>query len=211
MTDTTASSKTPFVRHLNALYKQADRGAFAELRRAAYDPLNDPRVFMVVGDALPNETQDTDAHLVTACLFALYVQPFMGRQEGSKEPRPDLKQLYNREPGGRKWRSFGASMRLLREKLEREGAAGVESLERRFTALLDSPFDDLPVRLRRLVQRLRSAEIPVDFTALLQDLQTWQRQERGWTPASRVQRRWATDYWQPPVREEGDATDDAAS
>lgn len=181
-------NKTPqnekFVSHLLNLLARAResgsaRAALARLRRAtAGDPRYDPRVFEAVGAALPAEARgwDLDAHLLTACLFALYVQGRDALPEG-------------RLPGRRG--SLGASACFLRRKMERDGKAGAESLDRRFTALLETPAEDLDVRLRRLLHLLRSHDVPIRFDLLLSDLRQWKWGRRY------VARRWAEDYWQP--------------
>jgi CRISPR type I-E-associated protein CasB/Cse2 len=184
------------VQHLVTLLVTQDRGPLAELRRAARDPYGDVRVYQVVGGVLPYDTlgPDSEPHRLVACLFAVYVQPFVGRE--GRDPRPSPAPLERRGAGGRTWTSFGASLRLLCDAL---GEVGPKSLDQRVTALLDGRFEDAPDRLLRLVRRLRSAEIPIDFDRLLGDLIAWQKERtRGRRGAASVRQRWAEDYWQPP-------------
>jgi len=175
------TSTSSFVSQLNKLFHQENRAALAHLRQSAYDP-TDAQVFQVVGDFLPQplSREKTDAHLIVATLFALYAQPFVAT---GKRPSGQLKPY---------WRSIGASAATLRRSL----SVGKESLDQRMTALINSHRDDLPNRLRHLVQRLSSEDVEVDFNALLRDLAVWHDDRRG------VRRRWAEDYWQAPGGDE---------
>jgi CRISPR system Cascade subunit CasB len=66
-----------------------------------------------------------------------------------------------------------------------------ESLEKRFVALLNSHYDDLPHHLRQAVSLLKSSEkqIPVDWRQLLRDMLYWEHEKRF------VQQRWAREFW----------------
>jgi CRISPR system Cascade subunit CasB len=79
--------------------------------------------------------------------------------------------------------SLGDAFRRLRD------ATGSDSVEKRFTALLDSEREDLPARLRHAVSLLKAHEIGLDWRRLLTDLGAWDNDAR-W-----VQRRWARDFW----------------
>lgn len=155
----------------------AARQALAVLRRGLADPFHDLSVFQALRAAPRDDVEkwELDAHLLTACLFALYVQ---GR---SVAELPRTSSLTSRR------QSLGASARLLYDRLP----VGQESLEKRFAALLDSRPEDLPVRLRHLMQLLRAHDVPVYFTRLLHDLRRWERDART------VRREWAQDYWRP--------------
>lgn len=176
-TDTVESDTSDFIDFLEKLYRTESRGPLAHLRQSAHDPTN-ARVFQIVGDHLPDgiDQTETDAHLVVGSLFALYVQPYVAEQN---RPHGQLREH---------WASIGASARLLRRSLD----VGQESLDQRVTALINSHQDDLPNRLRHMVQRLESEGVEVDFDVLLSDLLTWREHPR------RIRRRWAEDYWQPP-------------
>ncbi len=185
-TPTTSQQPDDLVAYLLNLHGRIEqdnsaRAALAELRRAATeDPRYDHRALAFVGRFVPSDASDwrVDAHLLTATLFAQYVQ-------GQVPPLPDTDRLPRR---GRRTPTLGMSARLLRETLERENK-GAESFNRRFTALLDAPAEDLPVRLRRLVALLKSYDVPIRFDRLLEDLCNWKRHRR------RVAREWAEDYW----------------
>jgi CRISPR system Cascade subunit CasB len=183
---TTSQQTDDLIAHLLNLHGRIEqdssaRAALAELRRAATeDPRYDHRALAFVGRFVPPDGSDwhVDAHLLTATLFAQYAQ-------GQLPPLPDATRLPRL---GRRTPTLGMSARLLRETLERENK-GAESLNRRFTALLDAPAEDLSVRLRRLVALLRSYSAPIRFDQLLEDLCNWKRHQRH------VARAWAEDYW----------------
>lgn len=79
----------------------------------------------------------------------------------------------------------GKALRSLRDSL----SAGAESLDQRFAALLNSAYDDLPYRLRQIVQMLKSREISLDYRQLLRDLRHWDHPDRH------TQRTWAKAYY----------------
>ena len=64
-----------------------------------------------------------------------------------------------------------------------------ESIEQRFSALLNCHRDDLPYHLRQAVSLLRSKEVPVDWQRLLRDVLSWEHDDRY------VQRDWARAFW----------------
>lgn len=195
---TTSQQSDDLVAYLLNLHARIEqdnsaRAALAELRRAATeDPHYDHRALAFVGRFVPPDASDwrVDAHLLTATLFAQYVQ-------GQVPPLPDADRLPRR---ARRTPTLGMSARLLRETLERENK-GAESFNRRFTAVLDAPAEDLPVRLRRLVALLKSYDVPIRFDQLLEDLCNWKRHRR------RVARVWAEDYWR--TLDDGADNDDA--
>lgn len=163
------------------------RANLAELRRAATDPEHDFRDLRILGPLLADDNRIFDAQRLTAGLFALYAPLFW---------RPDSTLNLPRFAPDDKRRSFGASLRRLRDQLK----AGQDSLDLRFAALLDAPQEDLTTPLRGLLQRLATAEpfIPVDFAALLQDLVFWDSDPLH---GRSVRRTWARDYWQPAIAE----------
>jgi CRISPR system Cascade subunit CasB len=98
-----------------------------------------------------------------------------------------------------RWRTnFGASMARMKGQSP-ERSAGVE---RRFVALLNASFAELDDHLRHAISLLKSADIPVDWLQLLDDLRRWEFDDRV------VQRRWARSFWgeSPP-----DSTDSAGT
>ncbi len=113
-------------------------------------------------------------------------------------------------------RNFGASFRLLDEKL-REKTGNDErskSVERRLTALLMSRRADLPERLRHAVALLKAEEIPIDWIQLLENLKWWDEdysRRSSSSPTPSVQRRWANSFWRvaPIFGSEKKAVDEA--
>ncbi len=114
-----------------------------------------------------------EAFALAALSFVLHKQKYRDR----KHP-----------PGKSKKINFGHSLRRLKDRL---GDKGGPSLDLRFNALLDSPFEDLFYHLPHLVQRVASheADIPINHAWLLQDLLHWERHDRN------VQRNWSRAFW----------------
>lgn len=156
------SAEERFIEYLVQLHGRGDRGALAALRRVLGRDLGDvPAADRVILPWVPPTTSDrrAKAWYLVAGLFASH-------------PMSDT-------AGG----SFAWSFRRFCEAHPRS------SLEQRFQALLQAHVDEMPDHLRRLVQLLRAANIPVDWVRLLRDVKAWNDPER------RVQRRWARDFW----------------
>jgi CRISPR system Cascade subunit CasB len=149
-----------------------DLGALAKLRRGLGKPPWDvPDTFPFVVPRLPEEERPwrDRCYFLVASLFAWH--PRSAEPENGVTP------------------NFGASFAQLRNT---DGSVS-ESVERRFSILLVSNEDELPDRLRSAVGLLRTRQVPVGWTQLLQDLINWNSQWRT------VQRRWARSFWsQPP-------------
>lgn len=64
-----------------------------------------------------------------------------------------------------------------------------ESTDLRFRALLGCSRDRLAQHLRHLISLLKADDIPIDYAALLLDLEQWDWRGRP------VQRRWGRAYW----------------
>lgn len=64
-----------------------------------------------------------------------------------------------------------------------------DAIERRFTRLLATHWEDLPNELRQSISFLKSKETPVNWHQLLSDLKHWSHPDRF------VQRRWANAFW----------------
>lgn len=157
-----------FVEHLESLVATQDRAALAALRRGlGKDPGTVAEMHRHVVPWLPAGASpwQEDAYYVLAALFAWH--------QGS----------WHRQDGDRKATNLGASFARL--------AAGVEGdrVERRFVALLNCHRDDLSTHLRHAVGLLKSAEVPIDWSQLLRDIQNWGMESRP------VQRGWARAYW----------------
>ena len=64
-----------------------------------------------------------------------------------------------------------------------------ESLEKRFVALLNCHYDDLPNHLRQAVSLLKSKDVPIDWRQLLWNVVSWDHEARF------VQKQWAREFW----------------
>ena len=163
MSEQPPKDRKPLITHLIKLKEHDNRAALATLRRGLVDFGNDFSIYSVVGHLLPSRGTDSDIekYLLTACLFATHPSDTSSG------------------------RSIGSAARILRSKLK----VGQESLDNRFSALLNSDEEDLPVRLRHIVNLLKSREISLDYDTLLSDLLRWGSDRR------RTQKNWAKDYW----------------
>ncbi len=181
-----------FIAFLQGLSGPSGRAQLARLRRAAADPLGNYEDIQVLGIHLPDDDGwKFDAYRLVATLYALHKQRY------SEEAMPAF-------PAEEKRRSFGASLQRLRQQLD----SGKDSLDLRFSALLDTPAENLAVPLRGLVQRCASAKrpVPVDYEQLLKDLIWWE--------GDYTRRQWAREYWQyrdPDQASDAPATEEAAN
>ncbi len=166
-----------FVHFLSRQSGSMGRANLAELRRAAADPLHDFRDIRILGDHLSDVDFIFDAQRLTAALFALFATKHWSSNNQLKLPR--FAEDERRQ-------SMGASLRKLRSQLK----GGEESLDKRFSALLDTPREDLAVPLRGIIQRIATADrpIPINFQRLLTHLVYWDQDDTRLT--------WAKDYWQ---------------
>lgn len=64
-----------------------------------------------------------------------------------------------------------------------------QAVERRFTGLLATHWEDLPNQLRQAISFLKSKDEPVNWHQLFTDLKHWGHPERF------VQRNWANAFW----------------
>jgi CRISPR system Cascade subunit CasB len=152
-----------FVGHLLGLAQpgREDRAALAALRSGlGQEPGASARMHKYVVPYLGERAHHSDRWFyAVGALFAWHPKP---------------------EPG----RSLGAALRALVDRPEAS-----DSLEARFTALLNSHPDDLPDHLRQAVGLLRSKDIGLDWFRLLNDLLAWD------LPNHDVQRKWARDFY----------------
>ena len=157
-----------FIGHLENLAHRQDRGALAALRRGlSASPGYTPETYPYVIPWLPNERSLVmeEAFFLVAALFALHPE--------------------SRKPTDGRRANFGESFAALRQK------SG--SMEKRFVALLASPWEDLPEHLRHAVALLKAETVSIDYSQLLQDLIRWNAESRF------VQRAWARSFWHETV------------
>jgi len=144
------------------------RAALATLRRGLGRPAGTViEMYRYIGTYLPLEAKpwEEDAYFLVASLYALHPRHWP-RQVGSPS------------------NNLGASFRRLRQAEE-----SMDSLEKRFTALLNASSETLEHHLRHAISLLRAGEEPVNYRQLLRDIQNWSRDDRS------VQRQWAAAYW----------------
>ena len=148
-----------FIRRLQELATNQDRGALAALRRGLGRPPGAAaEMFRYVEPWLP-ERRSADqeaAYYLIASLFAMHPKSV---SEGN----------------------LGQHLASIRK----EGAD--DALERRFSALLAAHPDDLPNYLRQAVSMLKSKETPINWDQLLRDVQAWdapdRRVQKAWARA----------------------------
>lgn len=151
--------------------RKLDRKALAELRRSlAFEPGTYARAYPYVESFVTSEYERRCFYLL-AGLFALYEQAGVG--QGTLEAGATERVL-----------GLGSALATLYDKRERS-----PSIEQRFIALLDADEEQLPYRLRQVVTLLKSEQIPIGWTQLLNDLLAWNHERRY------VQQRWARDFY----------------
>ena len=147
-------------------HRESDTSVVATLRRSLmFEPGTDARTFPLIErwTAEMNQSRRSTVYLA-AGLWAQVVRQGLGKPM-----------------------SFPEAMRRVRDKEQSD------SIERRFTALLDADADELRWRLRSAVTLIASQSIALAWPSLLDDMLMWHYSNRC------VQRRWARNFWgQPP-------------
>jgi CRISPR system Cascade subunit CasB len=158
-----------FIEYLEGLLEKGDRGALATLRRGlGKQPGDELEIYRYISRFIAGHgKQKETAYYLIATLFGLY--PCESWQIGQDRFKTNL----------------GASFRLL--KNQNSG----DSIERRFTGLINAHSDDLHNHLRQIVGLFKSKEIPVDWLQLLHAIECWDIGDER-----RVQREWAKAFWQ---------------
>ena len=172
-----------FIRSLEQLYADEDRGALADLRRGlgrAPGAAMEMYLYVVPFTRELSRRQE-DAFYTVAALFGLYPREGWRRGQGEKV----------------KLTNFGASLKLLKKEKDSGG------VERRFVALLNCRAEDLPAHLRQFVGLLKTNDLPIDWAQLLRDVIRWDYDED-------VQRNWARAFWAADTKPETDETDAAS-
>ncbi|MBW1947250.1 MAG: type I-E CRISPR-associated protein Cse2/CasB [Deltaproteobacteria bacterium] len=159
-----------FIGYLERLVIREDRGALAALRRGlGSKPGTAIATYPYVVPFLTSvhSAWEEATYFTIASLFAYWHQ---GRNTVAANPPENL----------------GASFARLASEVQSN------SIEQRFTALLNSHRDDLPVHLRHAVGLLKSREISINWRQLLRHLRYWDHEDQF------VQRTWAKSFWVPP-------------
>lgn len=178
----------------NPTQESAARARLAALRRGlGKQPGEVPEVLPVLipllGDRplLPHER---NVAFLVGPLFASYPRPY--REKALPEDRRNL--------GGSLWvlqhspnrddeLDGSATIEQTPASEDDVGRSGLTPIERRFIALLDSPYDDLAEQLRGIVKLLAGKDIPIDWARLTRDLLGWEHPNRV------VQLKWAESFW----------------
>ena len=170
------SEKHYSIKRLEGLFEPLDRGALAQLRRAAGH--KSCKAYKYVPAHLPKWEEETA--LIIAPLFALWHQGKDRPQSLNDDGYPDRKNL-------------GFSLSLLAwEQAEhniKEWQKAKERIEKRLNALLDCHVDDLATHLRYTISLLKSADVKVNWEQLRKDINNWDHYDRY------VQKNWARSFW----------------
>ena len=158
-----------FIRYLERLYSENQRGALANLRRGLGKPpgtesLTFPHVIPYLPEGLSK--QQEQPYFLIASLFALHPMSV---------------------PNG----NFGSHCADLGRARGGENGKPPPNVERRFIALLATPPQSLYRALQPLVNLLKSENIPVCWVRLLKDIQSWNYADGR----ANVRRAWAREFW----------------
>lgn len=168
-----------FVSYLAGLARREDRASLAHLRRGLGKPPGTaPEMFPIVVPWTSSMNDwAADVYYVVAALFGAHP---MTAQKGN----------------------FGDTCRVAHSRRRADRGAGseegVDSLERRFVAMLNAHPDDLHWHLRHAVDLAAGEEVPVNWAELLYDLSYWSHPDRF------VQRKWANAYWRSGSTEDAE-------
>ncbi len=169
-------SQFPSTEFFSALEKrsESDTSVRATLRRSLmFEPGTDARTFPLIEKRIGqrDEFKRRTVYLV-AGLWAQGSRQEKDKSMSQKQGKP----VY-----------FPEAMRRVCDKEKSD------SIEKRFTALLDADADELRWRLRSAVTLVASQHIVLDWPSLLDDMLMWHYSNRP------VQIRWARSFWgQPP-------------
>jgi len=156
-----------FVKYLQDLQEKENKAALAYLRHGSGKSYGPTDMLPYVAPFLPEDRPwEYPAYFLTASLFALHP-------------------AYTEEP----YHNMGRVFHLLAEKQTAKEAT--QSLQRRFTALLDADQRDIAHHLRQVISEAKSAKsvIKINYRQLLLDLLGWGN------PNKTVQRHWAKSFF----------------
>lgn len=172
-------SQFPSTEFFSALEKrsESDTSVRATLRRSLmFEPGTDARTFPLIEKLIEkwigqrDESKRRTVYLV-AGLWAQGSRQEKDKSMSQKQGKPVL---------------FPEAMRRVCDKEKSD------SIEKRFTALLDADADELRWRLRSAVTLVASQRIVLDWPSLLNDMLMWHYSNRP------VQIRWARSFWKQP-------------
>ncbi|MEU9884344.1 type I-E CRISPR-associated protein Cse2/CasB [Sphaerisporangium sp. NPDC051011] len=178
--DEVRARRRRFVGHLYGLHAKLESGnahqvaearrTLAQLRRSLTGPRHEAEAYAAVFPFDPPQAEQ-QAWILVAGLYATHPRP-----------RP-------RTAPGDGSRSLGTSLRAL--------VAKRPSAERRFVQLLAVDRTSLPYYLRQTVRLLSTADIPLDYDRLLNDVVTLMREPADPERVHRVRLNWARDFHRP--------------
>lgn len=187
------SRERAFVRHLRRRSEPAD---LARMRRALGDP--GAEVIPVVEGFLGRMQEEREncweriCYYLVAGLWASTVSSSeieQFRKEPEEEPEVSHSDEGDVDKGYR--RTLGQAIAQL--YLARDQS---KSIEQRFITLLDADEEQLPYRMRQMVQLLKSEEgIRIYWSELLRDLLAWNDERRP------VQQKWARAFYRTVAKE----------
>lgn len=187
------SKEQAFMQYLRRRSEPAD---LAQMRRAIADPGAEvvPVVEGFLG-RIQDEREDCwerICYYLVAGLWATTVSSSELEQfRKNPEEEPEVSQSEESDASKGYRRTLGHAIAQL--YLERDQA---KSIEQRFIALLDADEEQLPYRIRQMVQLLKAEEgIRIYWSELLRDLLAWKREHRP------VQRKWARAFYRTVAKE----------
>jgi CRISPR system Cascade subunit CasB len=178
------------------LRRRSEPADLAQMRRAIADPGIEvvPVVEGFLG-RIQDEREDRwerICYYLVAGLWATTVSSSELEQfRKNPEEEPEVSQSEESDASKGYRRTLGHAIAQL--YLERDQA---KSIEQRFIALLDADEEQLPYRIRQMVQLLKAEEgIRIYWSELLRDLLAWKREHRP------VQRKWARAFYRTVAKE----------
>jgi CRISPR system Cascade subunit CasB len=187
------SKEQAFMQYLRRRSEPAD---LAQMRRAIADPGIEvvPVVEGFLG-RIQDEREDRWERICYYLVAGLWATTVSSSEleQFRKNPgeEPEVSQSEESEASKGYRRTLGHAIAQL--YLERDQA---KSIEQRFIALLDADEEQLPYRIRQMVQLLKAEEgIRIYWSELLRDLLAWKREHRP------VQRKWARAFYRTVAKE----------
>lgn len=162
----------PFFQRLYKIARDKDRASLSSLRKSLGKADGAQlSAYPVIGAFLPSKQRPWDEakYILIAGLFASHID------------------LENPSLGFKG--DFGVSFKNYEKVCVTESQKASESIDKRFSSLIECEAEDLPIRLRHAVSLLKSKGIPIEWPQLLKDLIGWGHPDRY------VQKKWARNYW----------------
>jgi CRISPR system Cascade subunit CasB len=176
---TNNSEPSPFFQRLYKIARDKDRANLSSLRKSLGRAEGAQLLaYPVIGSFLPSKQRawDEAKFILIAGLFASHID--------LENPKLSFKG------------DFGASFKNFQKACAAESPGAYDGIDKRFSHLLESEAEDLPIRLRHAVSLLKSKSIDIDWPQLLKDLIGWGNPDRY------VQKQWARSYWTPSINPE---------